>query len=572
MGTTETRAQGQQGCGATSSHQHPVDVGHQHPRAQARGDTGHGDSRARATAGPRPVAGARTGQGGVPVGLGDVVAQLAEVVQALEDEDEGRPAEDDAAEGAALQQPREQRPQALGHPRAPPRHGAGLRGQSGGHSPPGTPSTPEPTRPGARDPTPSSTQGGGSGARGLTRPLGKGHRGPALPLVPDHGRHRPPPHPAPAAALAGTPLAAGAWHTPAHGLTHTHAHVLTHPLHTCACAHVCTCAHRQEHTFTLVHTCLHTAFTHCTHLYTLHMCLHTATCLHAAHVFTHMHTGSHTGTSVPTHARRLTLMHTRAYVLAPCPPPRHHLHEAGLSRRRRHCPRRRRCGVWTLARGARASGAHTHGHRHAPAPAPLQPGPPALISLEHPWPPLGLPALIAAQSPRTLIAPRQPRPWHSPWGHWHTVGHPGVCTGDTGTPPGTPAPPQGCGMATVATCGTFLGDIDLLPGTLVCALGTLAQPWGHQDHPHPPPRELAQPLGTWQAAPRGLAPSLGSWHSPQGHWHSPVDTGKMLGTLGCTLGTLSHSLGTLRFPAGPWHRRWEQGRPRQGPWHPSWGH
>lgn len=64
----------------------------------------------------------RTEQLGAVVARG--LAPLLEVLQVLEDEDEGGPAEDEAAEGAALQQPREQRPQALGQPRATTRHRA----------------------------------------------------------------------------------------------------------------------------------------------------------------------------------------------------------------------------------------------------------------------------------------------------------------------------------------------------------------------------------------------------------------------------------------------------------------
>lgn len=84
-----------------------------------RGSTGHQDSRV-TSQGPRGQLGVHTRpQGEVGAGGGGGLAQPLEVAQVLEDEDEGGPAEDDAAEGAALQQPRQERPQALGQPRSP---------------------------------------------------------------------------------------------------------------------------------------------------------------------------------------------------------------------------------------------------------------------------------------------------------------------------------------------------------------------------------------------------------------------------------------------------------------------
>lgn len=109
--------------------------GHWHPRGQAHG--GHeagqqwGQGHHRDGDGSQRWPGARdpteqqavVGAGG---GVGGGLTQVLEVAQVLEDEDKGGPAEDDAAEGPALQQPREEGPQALGHPRAPPCHVTGL--------------------------------------------------------------------------------------------------------------------------------------------------------------------------------------------------------------------------------------------------------------------------------------------------------------------------------------------------------------------------------------------------------------------------------------------------------------
>lgn len=80
-------------------------------RAKGQAQWGHGAARGIRTAesrvrGPWGHVGVHTRpQGEVGAGGGGGLAQPLKVAQVLEDEDEGGPAEDDAAEGAALQQP-----------------------------------------------------------------------------------------------------------------------------------------------------------------------------------------------------------------------------------------------------------------------------------------------------------------------------------------------------------------------------------------------------------------------------------------------------------------------------------
>lgn len=123
-------------------------------------------------------------QGEVGAGGGGGLAQPLEVAQVLEDEDEGGPAEDDPAEGAALQQPRQERPQALGQPRAP-RHVPNPAGHRPGLSPAWGASS-EPAGDKGRVSHPAGTRGdiwgaqGHHGPRSAPRPWHRGHRaGPA---------------------------------------------------------------------------------------------------------------------------------------------------------------------------------------------------------------------------------------------------------------------------------------------------------------------------------------------------------------------------------------------------------
>lgn len=103
----------------------PQDTGTWRTRGRTKARPCHRRDVARGQRWPRD--GDPTGQQG-PVGAGGSggLAQVLEVAQVLEDEDQGGPAKDDAAEGPTLQQPREEGPQALGRPRATPRHGTGL--------------------------------------------------------------------------------------------------------------------------------------------------------------------------------------------------------------------------------------------------------------------------------------------------------------------------------------------------------------------------------------------------------------------------------------------------------------
>lgn len=145
-----------------------------------RGSTGHQNSgvTSQGTRGQLEVH--TRPQGEVWTGGGRGLAQPLEVAQVLEDEDEGGPAEDDAAEGAALQQPRQERPQALGQPRAP-RHGP----RPGWHQP-GV-SSPSLWVTKARHHT-TLAPTGGTGTpgvhRGIWQHVATWAKAPALPLVP----------------------------------------------------------------------------------------------------------------------------------------------------------------------------------------------------------------------------------------------------------------------------------------------------------------------------------------------------------------------------------------------------
>lgn len=161
-----------------------------------------------------------TGQVG-EVGAG--LAQLLEVAQVLEDKDEGGPAEDDAAEAAALQQPREERPQALGYACAPLRHVTGQGRPCRACRVTNTRTSHPTCHPRGDTPcTHLAPRARGLGARGYTWPPGQ---------RPRRSYSAPCPH----LPAAGT--------GPLHARRHS-----KDPAHSSACARVRMCAHTYAHT------------------------------------------------------------------------------------------------------------------------------------------------------------------------------------------------------------------------------------------------------------------------------------------------------------------------------------
>lgn len=266
--------------------------------------TGHQDSGV-ASRGPWGQVGVHTRpQGEVGAGGGGGLAQPLEVAQVLEDEDEGGPAEDDAAEGAALQQPRQEGPQALGQPRAP-RHVP----RPGGHRPGLSPACgvfAEPVGDKGWASHHAGTHGGhgaawsAQGARASMWPPGQrplslataaGTGVPPCARAQDRALQRP--------GLAHVGTAGHGWHTPVYRRTHGFTGAcVSLQVHTQVCG-----SHThlwvQIHTFTGTHTHLWA------HTYT-HLWAHTP-----AH--RHTHTCSHAHTQLYRHAH----LHARPCLLTP---------------------------------------------------------------------------------------------------------------------------------------------------------------------------------------------------------------------------------------------------------------